>query len=302
MDFSNDFKKKRIRGGPKRKKNFDPPAPSKIEGEEAEEEESKNFENLDKKNLPKAIAGNEKDANARLRFYERVADAELFLLLEAEPKGEQIEPQAFDVDGTAFVLAFDREERLSEFVGAVAPFVALSGRNLVALLDGQSLGLGLNLEVAPSSFLLPPEGVAWLAATLRSEAAEVAETPEEVMTPANIPQDLLAAIDTKLSGATGAALAAYLVGVRYKSGARGHLLAFVNPAPGAETALTQAASEALTFSGLEAGWLDVAFFDQTDPMAARLALVGLRFDLPKFDEPSAPKAPGSDPDRPPRLK
>ena len=55
---------------------------------------------------------------ARLRFYDRLAASELFLLLEAEAEGDRIRPQVFPVEGQSFVLVFDREDRLTEFVGA----------------------------------------------------------------------------------------------------------------------------------------------------------------------------------------
>jgi len=60
----------------------------------------------------------------------------------------------------------------------------------------------------------------------------------------------------------------------------------------------------LRFSGLEAAALDVGFFRASDPVAARLARVGLRFDLPKPETPAQVpgSAPGRDPDKPPRLK
>ena len=74
------------------------------------------------------------------------------------------------------------------------------------------------------------------------------------------------------------------------------------PVPGAEPALAQAASEALIFSGLDAGEMDVAFFAASNPVSARLAKVGLRFDLPQPEPVSAPNAPGMDPDTPPRLR
>lgn len=49
--------------------------------------------------------------------------------------------------------------------------------------------------------------------------------------------------------------------------------------------------------------MDVLFLRSADPMTARLAKVGLRFDLP---EPavaaSGPSAPGMDPTRPPKLR
>ena len=92
--------------------------------------------------------------------------------------------------------------------------------------------------------------------------------------------------------------------VRYAGGGQGHLLAFVDPAPGAEPTLARALGEALTFSGIEAGALDVAFFGGEDPVVAKLARVGLRFDLPEPANTPAPppSPPGTDPERPPRLR
>jgi hypothetical protein len=47
----------------------------------------------------------------------------------------------------------------------------------------------------------------------------------------------------------------------------------------------------------------VGFFDAADPIAAKLAKVGLRFDLPQPQAPvSVPVAPGMDPANPPKLR
>lgn len=243
------------------------------------------------------------DDAARLRFFERLGDAELFLLLEAEAAGDQVTPQVFDPGSGPLVLVFDREERLAAFVGAEAPYAALSGRVIAGLLAEQGLGLGLNLDVAPSSFLLDADGVRWLAQTLGHGPDEVEARLAELSPPAGLPDVLISALDTKLATATGLAQIAYLVGTTDDTGARGHLLAFVGTAPGAEGALARAASEALTFSGIEAGAMDVGFFDARDPVTERLARVGLRFDLPQPAPARSPEAtaPGMDPDKPPRL-
>lgn len=241
---------------------------------------------------------------ARLRFYERLADAELFLLLETEAVADKIEPQIFSVDGSEFVLAFDLEERLVDFVGQPAPYACLSGRALVTLLAPQALGLGLNLEVAPSSYLMDAQGVGWLADTLQAAPEEAEAKVVEMTPPGAMPELLLSALDAKLALMGAAARSAYLAQVTYDNGAIGHMLAFIDAAPGAEGALSKAASEALTFSGIEAGQLDVAFFRASDAVAATLAKVGLRFDLPEPPEPQVVErpAPGMDPDKPPRLR
>lgn len=244
------------------------------------------------------------DDTARLAFYERLADAELYLLLEAEPEGRDITPRIFPVEGAEFVLAFDREERLSAFAEGPAPYAALPGRVVAGLLAGQGLGLGLNLGVAPSAILLPAEAIAWLAGTLAEGPREVEARPEELTAPHGLPERLVTALDTKLALAAGLARSAYLVGVRYAGGRPGHMLAFMAAAPGAEEALARATAEALVFSGLEAGEIDVAFFDLSDPIAARLARVGLRFDLPEPPKVQVAEVtpPGMDPARPPRLR
>lgn len=243
------------------------------------------------------------DDAARLRFYERLADSELFLLLAGEPNGEQVTPELFDVADAQFVLLFDREERLAQFTGRISPYAALSGRAIAGMLAGQGIGFAVNPEVAPSSILIPPEAVDWLAATLSQGPAEAEARPEEIYPPSGLPEALLNALDTKLATATGLARMAWLAGVTYDDGTRGHLLGFADVVPGAETALAGAVNEALTFSGIEAGALDVAFFKPSDPLSAALARHGLRFDLPEPQSPEVERiAPGSDPEKPPKLR
>ncbi|WP_132862179.1 SseB family protein [Shimia isoporae] len=244
------------------------------------------------------------DDGARLRFFERLADAELFLLLEKEPEGERIAPEIFETSDASFVLVFDTEERLSQFVGRVAPYAALSGRIIATMLADQGIGLALNPEVAPSSMLVPPEALGWLVNTLTHAPDQVEAKVEAFTAPAGLPEVLVTALDAKLATTGGLAKMAYLVGVTYENGARSHMLGFVDAIEAAQGALAKAVNEALTFSGIEAGALDVGFFSANDPVAAQLARAGLRFDLPEPEtlQEYNPVKPGSDPSKPPILK
>ncbi|MEX0329432.1 MAG: SseB family protein [Ruegeria sp.] len=243
------------------------------------------------------------DDAARLRFFERLADSELFLMLTEEAQGENISPELFEVADGRFVLVFDREERLAQFSGQSVPYIALSGRVLSSMLSGQGIGLGLNLDVAPSSMLLPAEALGWLAETLQRGPEEVQQELSALLPPSDLPENLLQALDTKLATAAGLAATAYLVGTQTKTGGQGHLLGFVSAVEGAKPALARAVSEALTFSGIEAGALDVGFFEADEPAASALSRVGLRFDLPQPQAPAKERAAlGRDPARPPILK
>jgi hypothetical protein len=245
-----------------------------------------------------AVSADPENEDLRLRFFERLADGEMVVLLDREAAGDQIEPKVFDLEDGPVVLVFDREERLAAFTGGIAPYAALPGRVIAGLLQGQGIGLGVNLGVAPSSMLLPPEAMDWLAETLDG-TPEIAEAlPEEFVAP-QVPEAVILGLDAKLARAGGLASAALLAGVRYQGGRRGHLLAILDAAPGAETALAGAMREALVFSGIEAGELDVVFLGADDPAAQAMARVGLRFDLPVAAQPAAP---GLDPSRPPKLR
>ncbi|KPU83997.1 hypothetical protein JI58_06465 [Marinosulfonomonas sp. PRT-SC04] len=242
------------------------------------------------------------DAAARLRFYERLADSELFLLLEGEAVGDNLSPEMFEVEGVKYVLVFDTEARLADFVDGGAHHAALSGRVVAKMLAGQGLGLGVNLGVAPSSILLPPDALVWLADMLQNAPEEVMERPVAFYAPKGGEQGLLQAIDSKLATAAGLADAAYLVTVEYDDGRQGLLLAIIDALPAAHGALATAVAEVVMFGVDETG-LDVAFFAASDTVCATLAKVGLRFDLPKREvEAQAPAAPGRDPNSPPILR
>lgn len=243
------------------------------------------------------------DAGKRLHFFERLADSELFLLLQGEAVGDRLTPEVFEVEGAKYVLVFDREERLAEFVEGSAHHAALSGRVVARMLIGQQIGVALNLGVAPSSALLDSDALGWLADMLDHAPQEVMARPSSFAAPADVPKTLLMAIDSKLATAAGLASSAYLVSVEYADGRHGLLLAIIDALPAAHGALAKAVGEAVIFAGLDDVGLDVAFFAAADVICATLAKVGLRFDLPQREvETHSPAAPGMDPDNPPILR
>jgi hypothetical protein len=253
-----------------------------------------------------AVSADPDNTALRLRFFERLADGEMVVLLAREAKGATLDPRIFELEDGPVVLVFDREERLAAFSGGIAPYAALPGRVIAGMLRGKGIGLGVNLGVAPSSMLLPPEALDWLAETLDEGPEEVQALPETFLPP-TVPEVVVAALDAKLAKAAGLAPAALLAAVIYQGGRRGHMLAFLDAVDGAEAALARAMGEALVFSGVEAAELDVAFLRGTDAAAAAMARVGLRFDLPLPDLPApgapvAPHAPGTNPSRPPKLR
>lgn len=235
----------------------------------------------------------------QMSYYAAFAEAEVFLLLEAESDGDTAAPRTVDPGTGPMALAFDREDRLAAFLGVPAPYLAVSGRQVAELLAGAGLGLAFNLDTDFET-AFDTETLGWLSG-VTGDPTPATETPVDLRAPQQLPHDLLEAIDRKLAMAAGYASRAVLVDAGYKGGDRAHLLAVLDCAPEAEQPLAAALAEAMAFMGFGAGWLDVTFLASDNALAQQMENVGLVFDLP---EPGAsePSAPGMDPRKPPKLR
>lgn len=243
------------------------------------------------------------DTTARLQFHERVADAELFIVLEEEPEGDKITPLILETTEARLILAFDMEDRMTAFMNAITPYAALSGRRIAAMLAGQGIGIALNVGTDGET-VIAADSIDWMQTVLHDTATVHENRIAEVSAPGALPEQLLTALDRKLGNMAGLAEAALLGSVTYEDGARNHILAFIGTLEGAQDSIAEAVGETLRLSGIEAGMLDVAFLHADTQIAQSLSRQALRFDLPPAPEQEAftPAAPGSDPDMPPNLR
>jgi len=249
------------------------------------------------------LAMQEDEENAQA-FYARFLETELFLLLESEVSDDAAQPLVMETSSGPLVLVFDLEERMAAFSDQPSDYVALSGRRIAKMLAGQGTGIGLNLGDAPSAMLMPVEAVNWLAEAAIGEDEAIEARPLEISKPTGVPEALIMALDGKLANMGGAVGAAHLVSVRYEGGEAGHMLALVNVPEAAKTGVSEALSEALRFSGIEAAQLDLAFLDADDPHLESFVRAGLGFEIPELILPKAPEplAPGMNPEKPPILR
>lgn len=249
-----------------------------------------------------AMARAPEDEAARLHWYHTLADSELCLLLTDEPTGDTLSPAIFELSEGRFALAFDLEERLATFADGAVPYAALPGRVIAANLAGSGIGLCINLDVAPSSFVMGPDAVDWLTSALAQDPTPVAGPMGGWVAPQN--PELGRALWAKLSGYPLPAASVWLTGILQGGTSATHAFVFVDAEAGSEDALAKAANEATLFSGQDPDGVSILFLNAAQ--AAGLELVGQQVwappPPPAPPEPVAPSAPGSDPDRPPRLR
>jgi hypothetical protein len=236
------------------------------------------------------------DPALRLRFHERVLDAELAVALAGEGE-ETLAPRVFDLEDGRFVLAFDRDERLADFLGPT-DFAALSGRRLATLLAGRGVGIALNLG-APSATLLPSAAVDWLAEMARP-LPELREARLGALRAPEVPAPLAAALAAKLAAMADAVPDAHLVAAQGVEGREALVLVLTGVPEDARPGVAAAVAEAVRFTAA-APEVDLAFLDAGSDAAAAVARSGLRLHLPAPEE-APPSVPGMDPGRPPRLR
>ena len=210
-----------------------------------------------------------------MAFYRTLANAELFLLLEAEAVGEVMTPRVFDLTEGAVLLAFDSEDRLAGFADGPQPYAALPGRVIAGQMVGLDLSLGLNMgSGSASEVILPPEALKWMVQMLDQAPPRPAVEQIAGFEAPVVPKTVLKTLPAALSGAERA----YLVGVRYRSGRREQLLAVIGVAERDEARVARAVTEALAFSGIDAGAMDLAFVTAEDGVLARMAGLALVFE------------------------
>ncbi|WBU55540.1 hypothetical protein [Paracoccus sediminicola] len=235
---------------------------------------------------------------ARARVLNRLADTELFVALAAEPAGNKVTLRLFDLGAAQMAVAADLEERLSGFFGEPVAYAALPGRALAAMLSAQQIGLMVN-SGDPSEMLLDAATLGWLAQALNAAPEEQDAAAARLSAPR---PEMVAALSEplaqRLTDMAGLAESAALVEAHWPDGASGHLIAVSGASEEERPRIAKALSELMAFLPPLPDRCDVAF-DLGLPAGALI----LRLD--EAEAPprgTGPVAPGSDPDKPPKLR
>lgn len=234
---------------------------------------------------------------ARARVLNRLADTELFVALDGEPRGDRVNLHVFELDGAKTGIAADSEDRLAGFFGGPVAYAALPGRILAAMLSAERIGLTVN-PGQPSEMLLDWATLGWLVDALSAAPAEDRSASARLSAPS---QEMVSALAeplaTRLADMAGLADSAALVRAEGVDGSRGHLVVISGaPAP-RHKVIAKAIAELIAFLPPLPDECDVVF-DLPLPEGALI----IRSERVEPAPAPEPRAPGRDPDRPPILR
>lgn len=252
-----------------------------------------------------ATTADPEDDAARLALFRALAVSELLLLLSEPPTAESLSPKVFGVEEGTVGLVFDAEERLADFAGGEADFIALPARVLAEMFLENDLAMGINLGQEAAT-ILPVPALKWFVDFLEEGPQEHEVQLHVIRQLTGAPQQVLAAVIGQLGLMPGVATRAVFAEAEYTNGDRAPLVALDGVAERDRPALARAIDEAVGLSGVEGARVDVAFPEPDSELWGILDKVGRALDLTELTATASPgdqkpAAPGSDPDKPPKL-
>ena len=242
--------------------------------------------------LDRAFAAFGEDEAGRRVVYATLAATPLVVALERPADGDRIEPLVLETGEGRFALAFDSEERLGGFLPRGTDYAVVPGRGLIGMLAGAGLGLGVNLEVAPSALLLSAEDLGWIVAeAARGQVQEVARVDPGASDGPAVLVEALALRASELEGLCS--------GLCPVADGKGVAVVALDVPEGAKAALLAGMAELVGILGIGGG-IGVAFEVWDGPVHAAVGGPVPELDFrPVAHEPKP--GPGMDPDNPPRL-
>lgn len=221
------------------------------------------------------------------QFYETLAEARIYVLLDDKIVSETYEPKVFSLKEAQYLLAFDVPEQADELTGSTAATSPTLGMDLFKLLRGRDIGLGINMGGTSSATLISGETIDMICDYYDGTAGEPlvadADTSQfrALLAPQNFPDTLQNALTGSLGPLVGTFGQAVLLKAEYEEGRTGYIVAVSGAADTDRGAIADAVESALMKSRRGDVQLDVAFLALDDPMASRIERVGHVLSLNK---------------------
>lgn len=247
-----------------------------------------------------ALSAREADG-PRIKLFQYLADAELFLALKEPANDTSLEPVTLSEQGEDHAAVFSDEETLVDFSGDQAHFCVLPGRALAQMLA--SAGCGMALDPGQSAgILFGKDVVAWMH-RLFEQQPDLSDERLSDFGPARLSDAVLDKVASKLTGLAEISADLYVFSAPVDDGAIGDVIAIPDIPERVQASLSKAIMEAVLFATGGAQGCDVAFTQASSETFEKIRKVARHVQLQPEPQPIRVRSPGPgmDPDKPPKL-
>ena len=218
----------------------------------------------------------------KLEFYQRILGNEFLIILESSDFEGDLTPRTFDTQEGKFLLCYESNEKITNFIIQEVAHVLLSFKKTIALIKNKKIGIALNIG-DNSGVLLGLEAVEWLwKVILSNPSEELSSIPTEFKFPNFVDESLLSNLKVALETMSGMAKRVVLAQAQYKDLSESFFLGFIDSPQLFHELIRKRVLDIVKLDKSDSVFVDVAFLSSSTELAAQLSKKGLNVKFPRL--------------------
>ena len=219
--------------------------------------------------------------NRKLEFYQRILGNDFLVVLENSDFEEDLRPCIFDTQEGRFLLCFENNEKLTNFVTQETTHALLSFKEIIKLIKNKKIGIALNIG-DHSGVLLDLKAVGWIDQVISTgPAEELSSIPIKFEFPNLVDDCLFDNLQIVVKKLSGMAKKVILARAHYEDLSVSYFLGFIDSPQLFHALIREGVLDIVKLDKSDNTFVDVAFLSSSTELASQLVANGLRIRLPK---------------------
>ena len=233
------------------------------------------------------------NVNRKLEFYQRILGNDFLVVLENSEFGEDLRPCIFDTQQGKFLLCFENNEKLTNFITQETTHALLSFKEIIKLIKNKKIGIALN-PGDQSGVLLDLESVGWIDQVISTgPAEELSSIPIKFEFPNLVDECLFDNLQIAVQKLSGMTKKVVLARAHYKDFSVSYFLGFIDSPQLFHELIREGVLDIVKLDKSDNIFVDVAFLSSSTELASQLVANGLRIKLPKVQKNNKNQRPKS---------
>ena len=222
------------------------------------------------------------NTNRKLEFYQRILGHDFLVVLENTDLDEDLRPHIFNTEEGRFLLCFENNEKLTNFIIRETTHALLSFKEIIKFVENKKIGIALNLGTK-SGVLLDLKAVRWIEQViLTGPAIELSSRPIAFEFPNLVDKNLISKLKIALDKLSGMTKKVVLARARYKDLGVSYFLGFIDSPQVFHELIKERILDIVKLQKSDSVFVDVAFLSSSTELASQLVANGLTMTLPKL--------------------
>ena len=218
----------------------------------------------------------------KLEFHRRIIGNDFLVVLQNGYFDDDLRPRIFDTQEGKFLLCFESNEKLTNFITQKTAHVLLSFKEIIKLIKNKKIGIAINIG-KHSGILLDLKVVEWIEQVISSgQVEELGLMPIEFEFPHLVDESLLGNLKIVLETMSGMTKKVILAQAHYNDLNVSFFLGFIDSPKLFHKSIKERVLDVVKLHKSDSVFLDVAFLSSSTELASKLSINGLTILLPRL--------------------